>query len=209
MKKQWLFLFAAGLISITACKQNGTNLAADATPATQQSATERAVALMNETVKMDENPFKTSTSELLSDDDFVKIFGQEGKKSLNRINRENYCLMEWLKADWVQRDNQNDKTGDKFSNPKNNLILHLIPFGQAKIAKSIFDQKIELRTEQWNDKIDGIGEGALWSSENRQLIVLAGQFIAYIGVSVEDDATANLPKAKEVAAVVIPKLSKK
>jgi hypothetical protein len=205
MKKQWLFPLAIGLFSLSACKHE---VKTDV-PKVTQTDTERAVAAMNEAVKMDENPFKSTTSALLSDDDFVKIFGETGKKSLNRINRDNYCLMEWLKTDWVQRDNQNDKTGDKFSNPKNNLILHLIPFGQAATAKAIFDQKVELRSEQWNDKVTGIGDGALWSNENRQLIVLAGQFIAYIGVSVEDEAVANLPKAKEVAAVVIPKLMKK
>ncbi len=210
MKKITLLLASACLFLFAACKQNGPNTGEKtAVDLPTKTGTERAVEILNSEVAKLDNPWKTKTGDLLTDDDFTKTFGAAGLKSLNRIARENYCLYEWLKPDWVQRDNANDKSGDKFTNPKNNVVFLLIDFGQPKTAAAIFQQKLDLRTEHWNDKVAGIGEGALWSNDNRRLIVLVGQFIINIDVSVEDEAVANLPKAKEVAAIVVPKLAKK
>ncbi len=186
----------ACLFALAACGRNQPPVA-ESTP--QKLASEKPAARLD-------NPWKNRTGELLTDDEFSQIFGAAGLKSLNRIQRENYCLFEWLKPDWVVRDNSNDNSADRFTNPKNNLIFSLIDFGRPETAAAIFKQKVELRTEHWNDKIDGIGQGALWSSDNRRLIVLAAHFIINIDVSVEDEAVANLPKARAVAAVVIPKL---
>ncbi len=206
MKKTGLWLAGVCLVFISACKQNEQKPAENAP---EKTPTEKAVDILNSKTERLDNPWKSNTGDLLTDADFTKIFGEAGLKSLNRIPRENYCLFEWLKPDWVQRDNANDKSGDKFTNPKNNLVFLLIDFGQPKTAAAIFQQKMDLRTEHWNDNIAGIGEGALWSNDNRRLIVLVGQFIINVDVSVEDEAGANLPKAKEVAAVVVPKLAKK
>jgi hypothetical protein len=205
MLKKALF-FAIIMVGFAACKPK-ENSSASSIP--DKLPTEKMTERLNRVDEMLENSFKNSVAELLSDDEFSKLFGVENLKSLNRIKRENYCLLEWNKPDWVERDNANEKTKDKFLNPKNIIILNLVAFGKPNIAADIFKQKVELRTEPWNDKIEGIGEGALWSNDNRQLIVLVGHYIMNIGVSTQDDAAANLPKAKELAEIIIPKLVKK
>ena len=202
--KQLIFLVGlTALLGITACK-NAEQKPAETAEMTDR---ERQLSNLNGTEPMLENKWKNASNDLFTDAEFSRLFGEANLKSMNRISRENYLLIEWLKADWVQRDNSNDKS-DKYTSPKNNVIIRLTDFGKPNIAADIFRQKVELRTEPWNDQISGIGDGALWSTDGRRLIVLCGQFIANLEVFVEDDGLANLPKAKELAGIVIPKLKK-
>lgn len=203
MKRLIFLVGLASLLTIAACKNADQKPAAN----TEQTERERQLSNLNATEPMLENKWKNTSGDLLTDAEFGRLFGEANLKTMNRFPRENYLMLEWLKADWVQRENANDKS-EKFTSPKNNVIIRLTDFGKPGIAADIFKQKIELRTEPWNDQISGIGDGALWSSENRRLIVLTGQFIANLEVFVEDDGLANLPKAKELAGIVIPRLKK-
>ncbi len=202
-----LFLAAlAGLVfSFSNCKNSDSSLGAKTGAKASADSSKGTVTGNPELVKRHENPWKGKVSELFTDADFQKVFNEDPSKSLNKNALENYCLWTWLRPDWIERDNANDKTSKEFKSPKFMMTLKLRDFGNRYVAEQTMGEIVDKRLQVWNDRIDA-GQGAVWAAEQQMLSVRAGQFIFDVEMNAADSPAENLEKAKKVAAIVAPKL---
>lgn len=97
------------------------------------------------------------------------------------------------------------------------LTLNATRFDNAAAAEGSFDSAMRILSEGMTvevqgqavetpryttTEVSGVGTKAMWVSGLNQLSVLSGSRIFHVGVSVFDDATMNLEKAKTVALEV-------
>lgn len=155
------------------------------------------------------NPWKNSTCDLLTDEEFCSVFNVEIKRDFankRSLPDASYCLRTWKKPDWREREIAEEKNPNIAANPESALVIQIIDFGTSAVASTQFDQNKRDRINGYDTEVPGLGDGALWSPREGMLVVKVNHLFLQIKLDHADNANDNLPKAKEVAALAVKKM---
>jgi hypothetical protein len=153
--------------------------------------------------------WKDAGCELISDQEVAHLFQFDPAAStLNSrsLPDQVFCLRTWQKPDWKERESNNEKEGAEYLNPSNRLVVQLFDYSSEVHANQQMEMLRRDRRSTYEKDITGIGDDALWSTSTVTLLVKKGQFVVNIALEHSDVPADNLPKAKEVAILILKKL---
>lgn len=183
-----LFLFFCILLHFASCKQ-------------EMASSEPLVAKRAS--------WKNAGCELVTDNEVAHIFNFNPDSSVlnaRSLPDQVFCLRTWQKPDWKERESNNEKEGATYLNPSNRLVVQLFDYNSDVHS----DQQMQMlrrdRRSTYEKDVTGLGDDALWSTSTVTLLVKKGQYVINIAVEHTDVPADNLPKAKEVAALILKKL---
>jgi hypothetical protein len=202
-----LRFFMANLVAISlifnACQQNPNPPAAAPESAAAPSDT------LQQGPRKSPNPWIGRTCDLLTDDEFYATFGVEAKRDVankRSLPNEPYCLRTWKKSDWREREIIEAKNPKLATNPENMLVIQIVNFETDVMAQEQFASTQRNRVRGLTEAVPNLGEGALWSDTERFLYLKKGHLNVQISLDMADNAHDNLPKAVEVARLVLAKM---
>lgn len=185
--KSFLLLFAF-LLQFVACKQ--------------EMAT-------SEPVITKRTSWKNYGCELVTDHEVSQIFKFDPDScTLNSrsLPDQVFCLRTWQKPDWKERESNNEKEGATYLNPSNRLVVQLFDYNSEVHAEQQMQMLRRDRRNTYEEDVPGLGDDALWSTSTVTLLVKKGQLVINVALEHSDTPHDNLPKAKEVAALILKKL---
>lgn len=154
--------------------------------------------------------WKNHGCELVSDDDVTVLFGVDRQRDVlnsRTLPDQAFCLRTWNKPDWKERENANEKeTATAYLDPQNSLIVQVFAYPSDEHARQQFESLKRDRRDTYEEDVEGLGEGALWSTNTVTLLVKKGHSMLSIALNHKDSPHDNLEKAKEVAAVALKKM---
>ncbi len=154
--------------------------------------------------------WKNHGCELVSDADVVELFGVDPKGDVlnsRTLPDQAFCLRTWNKPDWKERESANEKdNAGGYLDPQNSLILQVFSYGSDEHARMQFDMLKRDRRDTYDEDVEGVGEGALWSNTTVTLLVKKGHSVLSIALNCMDTPHDNLSKAIEVAEVALKKM---
>lgn len=170
------------------------------------AATEQDTSLKS--MERKPNPWKNAGCDLFTNADFAKVFGGNPDKDLSRrsLPEKGYCLMTWMKPDWKERDNNNDKPNQKYQEFKNTLVIQVVDYGTDVTSQDQFNALKTNRRNVFEEEVPGIGDGALWSTSTTTLQFRKGHLHVLVTLDMAENAHDNLEKVKEVAAAISAKM---
>jgi hypothetical protein len=157
---------------------------------------------------MAENPWKNNACALVTDAEMTKLFGiADPAKDVNTrtLPDQSFCLRKWNKPDWKERGSANDNPNNKQVDVYNRLVIKVVNFYRDNLAASEFES-IKKNEATEGEVITDLGEGAFWNNNNTTLTIKKKSFTINLTVNHTDVPHDNLAKAREVAAIVLPKL---
>ncbi len=154
--------------------------------------------------------WKDHGCDLVSDTDVQVLFDVDPKGDVlntRSLPEQAFCLRTWNKPDWKERESANEKeNATSYLDPQNSLIVQVFDYHSDEHARQQFDMLKRDRRDTYEEDVDGLGEGALWSNTTVTLLVKKGQYVLSIALNHVDTPHDNLVKAKEVAAVALRKM---
>lgn len=153
--------------------------------------------------------WKNAGCDLITDNEVAQIFQFNPDSSyLNSrsLPEQVFCLRTWQKPDWKERESNNEKEGATYLNPVNRLVVQLFDYNSEVHSTQQMQMLRRDRRNTYEKDVTGIGDDALWSTSTVTLLVKKGQYVINIAVEHTDVPADNLPKAKEVAALILKKL---
>jgi hypothetical protein len=153
-------------------------------------------------VKRYDNPYQADGCTFVTDDIFKQVFGVEVSKDVNKqgIPGKGHCIWTWMKPNWMEIDNANEKKGAVYREFKNTMNVRVVNFGTSDAALAQYKVLTEQQKESYAQVIEGIGEAAVWNEKDGMLAVKKAHLIAHIYVVVSETTSENLAKAKAIAA---------
>jgi hypothetical protein len=155
------------------------------------------------------NPWENAGCTLLTDEEVEDLFAIDARAAtLNTrsLPDKAFCLRTWNKPDWKERENHNEKGSAPYLDPQNRLIIQVIDYHTPAVAADQFEIVRRERRATYEEDVDGLGEGAFWSSSTSTLLIRKDRFAVSISLEHVDTPHDNLAKAKEVAAVILKKM---
>ncbi len=155
------------------------------------------------------NPWKNAGCKLVTDDEVVQLFNIEVNRfafNSKTLQDRGFCLRSWLKPDWKERESANEKPDAAYVEFKNTLVTQVLDYG-TEVAS--FEQFEMVRRDQRNvfeEDVEGLGEGAVWSTSQRSLMVKKGHLVVKITLDYSDEPHDNLEIAKKVARLALRKM---
>ncbi len=156
-----------------------------------------------------QNNWKNHGCDLITDAEIQQLFNIDPKEAgLNSrsLPDQAFCLRNWNKPDWKERENNNEKSGNNYLQPRNSLIVQVFSYGTNEHSRQQFDMLKRDRRDTYEEVVTGLGEDALWGTTTVTLLVKKDHFVLSITLDCMDKPHDNLAKAKEVAALAIQKL---
>jgi Ca2+-binding RTX toxin-like protein len=197
------FIALAALFALFACKS-------DTAQNQSNTASQQDTNFVEKAAPATQNDWIGKGCDLVTDAEAKDLFGYEAERdfySAKTFADRAYCLRKWKKSDWRDREDFNQKNLDKFKSPENNFIINAIYYGSPMAAKNRLDATRTERRKTYEADVPDLGEGAIWSTENTTLVIIAGSYVVYITVEVDEDKAANLAKAKEAAQIILKKMA--
>jgi len=195
-----LLLPSVVFLLTTGCKQDSP---ASASPAN---------ALPVDTAALQEfrqNNWKNHGCDLITDVEIQQLFGIDTKEaSLNSrsLPDQAFCLHNWNKPDWKERENNNETSGKNYLQPRNSLIVQVFSYGTNEHSRQQFEMLKRDRRDTYEESVTGLSDDALWGTTTVTLLVKKNHFVLSITLDCMDKPHDNLAKAKEVAALALQKL---
>jgi hypothetical protein len=205
MQRTAFFSLIVISLIINACGQNSGS----ENTGLQPGATTEAAKDTLSKVKLGTNPWMTDPCSILTNDEFYRTLGVDPKRDFANqftLKDRSYCLRTWKKLDWREREALEMKDPQHSYNPQNKLAINVINLLHAEGAKVQFEDHKKYKKRGLTEEIQGLGDGALWSDDERFLYVNKGHLNFLIELDMLDSARANMPKAIEVAKLVIAKV---
>lgn len=153
--------------------------------------------------------WKNHGCELISDAEVETFFKFNGKESIlnsRPLPNQAFCLRTWKKADWKERETNNEKEGATWLNPENRLVVQLFDYTSEEHAKMQLANLRRDRRGTYEEDVTGVGDEGLWSTSTVTLLVRKGQYVVNITLEVSDVAHDNLAIAKEVVLLALKKI---
>lgn len=155
-------------------------------------------------VKRYDSPYQQNGCTLVSDQLFEQVFGTKIKEvTVNSIPNKGHCLWTWMKPNWMEIDNANEKKGATYREFKNTMTVQVVNFGIVDAAKQQYVAVAEGKKETFNTKVDGVGEEAVWSAKDHMLVARKAHLMYNLSVEVSENAAENMEKAKALLAGAI------
>ena len=193
--------FAATMLLFSSCKSDNSGNEQAQTPAAATIDT-----LTGEPIRQP-NPWKETACDLLTDEEFEAIFHVETKRDFaNKRSLPGYCLRNWKKPDWREREIVQDKNPDIATSPESMLAIEVLDFGTETTSSAQFEMNKRDRINGYNTEIPELGEGALWSEREMMILVKKGHLCLQIKLDHTDNAADNLPFLKEVVTAALKKM---
>ncbi len=152
-------------------------------------------------VKRYDNPYQKSGCTLVSDKLFKDVFGVDMKEvNTQSIPDKGHCLWTWMKPNWMEIDNANDKKGAQYREFKNTMSVQVVNMGVVDAAQQHFRHVAENQKQRFATKVEGVGEEAVWSDKDNMLVARKAHLIYNLSVEISENAADNLAKAKAILA---------
>jgi hypothetical protein len=213
MKYAFFTLITLSVVPFIGCKSD-----ASAEAAQQKPKSELASEIVGESVKVDpnaadidisksttdvrrhESPYQKSGCTLVSDALFQQVFGVEvGKEvNVNSIPDKGHCIWTWMKPNWKEIDNANEKKGATYREFKNTMTVQVVNFGIEDAAKQQFQLVADGKKANYDTKVEGVGNEAVWSNKDHMLVARKGHLLMNLSVEASDNPADNLAKAKAI-----------
>lgn len=155
------------------------------------------------------NNWKNAGCELISDAEVQTLFDVDPQRdALNSrsLPEQTFCLRTWNKPDWKEREENNEKPGAAYLEPRNRLILQIFDYKSETIATQQFNMLKRDRRDTYEENVSGLGDDAIWSTQTVTLLAKKGHLVLSISLEYSDTPHDNLAKAKEVAALALKKM---
>ncbi len=156
-----------------------------------------------------QNNWKNHGCDLITDVEIQQLFGIdtiEAGLNSRSLPDQAFCLLNWNKPDWKERETNNETSGNNFLQPRNSLIVQVFSYGTDEHSRQQFDMLKRDRRDTYEETVTGLGEDALWGTTTVTLLVKKRHFVLSITLDCMDEPHDNLAKAKEVAALALQKL---
>ncbi len=156
-----------------------------------------------------QNNWKNHGCDLITEADIQQIFGIDPKEvSLNSrsLPDQAFCLHNWNRPDWKEREANNEKSGNAFQQTRNSLVVQVFSYGTNEHSRQQFEMLKRDRRDTYEETVTGLGDDALWGTTTVTLLVKKNHFVLSITLDCVDNPHDNLAKAKEVAAIALKKL---
>jgi len=154
--------------------------------------------------------WKNHGCELINDAEVAELFGIDPKGDVlntRTLPDQAFCLRTWNKPDWKERESANEKdNATGYLDPQNSLIVQVFSYGTDEHARLQFEMLKRDRRDTYDEDVDKLGEGALWSNTTVTLLVKKGHSVLSIALNCMDTPHDNLAKAVEVAEVALKKM---
>jgi hypothetical protein len=156
------------------------------------------------TIKLRESPYQENGCNLISNDLFKGVFGVavEGNVNINSVPNKGHCIWIWMKPNWKEIENANEKKGAQYVEFKNKMVSRVINFGLVDAAKQQYQVLLKEKNFSYTTKIEGIGEESVWSASENTLAVRKDHLIYYLTIETSTPPE-NLEKAKTILKAVI------
>ena len=149
------------------------------------------------------NPWKNAGCDLVTDDEVRALFQIDVKRdayNARTLPDRGFCLRSWMKPDWKEREN----------NPnlefKNTLVTQVLDYGSDFVSRQQFEILRRDQPHIYEEIVQGIGDGAVWSTSQTSLMVKKGHLVLKITLDHTDKPHDNLEMAKEVAKLALKKM---
>lgn len=155
------------------------------------------------------NPWKNHGCELITEADLAALFQVDAKRDVlnsRALPDQAFCLRTWNKADWKERESNNEKEGATFLNPQNRLIVQVFGYGTVATAQEQIAMLRRDRRNTYEEDVTGLGDDALWSTSTVTLLVRRGHLVLNIALEHTDTPHDNLEKAKALALLALPRM---
>lgn len=154
--------------------------------------------------------WKDHGCDLVSDTDVQVLFDVDPQRDVlntRSLPEQAFCLRTWNKPDWKERESANEKeNATAYLDPQNSLIVQVFDYHTDEHARQQFEMLKRDRRDTYEEDVDGLGEGALWSNTTVTLLVKKGHSVLSIALNCMDTPHDNLAKAVEVAEVALKKM---
>lgn len=196
------FLYTAAVLALlfsSSCKQDNSS-------ATQADGTKLDAGALQEFRK---NNWKNHGCDLITEAEIQQIFQIDPKAvTLNSrpLPDQAFCLHTWNRPDWKEREANNEKNPDNYQPSRNSLVVQVFSYGTESHAKQQFEGLKRDRRDTYEETVAGLGEDALWGTTTVTLLVKKQHLVLSITLDAMDNPHDNLPRAKEIAKLALPKL---
>lgn len=194
---------------ITVLLAGGCNAGADRQPEIPRLP-DQAVADTSASAKETRaNLWKDHGCELITDAELCKLFGIDPARDVlntRSLPDQAFCLRKWKKADWRERETNNEKEGHAWLDPENSLVLQVFGYTTNEHGKQQMAMLRRDRRDTYEEEVPGVGDEALWSTSSVTLLVRKGHLVVSIALNLADQPHDNLAKAKELAEIALPKM---
>ncbi len=156
-----------------------------------------------------ENNWVNRGCEVITDTEVLQQFGIDAKRDIfnaRTLPKEAFCLRTWKKADWRERENNNEKGGTPYLEPSNILTVQVFGYGTTLIAQEQFAQLRRDQRKVYEEDVSGLGDDALWSTSTSTLLVRKRYQVLNIALTIADQPHDNLAPAKALALLALPKM---
>lgn len=190
------------LVLLSACKTDVSK------PIQAESNTPTIDSITGQPIRLP-NPWKSAACDLVTDQEFFAAFNIEEKRDFankRTLPNDGYCMRTWKKPDWREREAIQDKNPNIATNPESVMVIQVIDFGTQAVASAQFDMHKRDRINGYATDVPDLGEGALWSDSQSMILVKKGHLFVQIKLEYTDNASDNLTKAKELAAIALKKM---
>lgn len=154
-------------------------------------------------VKRYDNPYQKNGCTLVSDKLFQDVFGVSMKEvNTQSIPDKGHCLWTWMKPNWMEIDNANEKKGAQYREFKNTMTVQVVNMGIVDAAKQHFQLVADGQKQRYATKVEGVGEEAVWSDKDHMLVARKAHLIYNLSVEISENAADNLAKAKAILAQI-------
>jgi hypothetical protein len=152
-------------------------------------------------IKRYSSQFQANGCTFVSNDLFQQVFGVaiDGNVNVNSIPEKGHCIWVWKKPNWMEIENANEKKGAKYQEFKNTMSVRVVNFQIVDAAQKQFQMILDTQGQAYTEKVDGIGEQAVWSATDNTLAARKAHLLTYLTVEVGSNAE-NLAKAKQIMA---------
>lgn len=194
-----LTLFAL-LLLLAACQQN------PASENTQTSATPADTSTQKQVIHG--NPWLDAGCQLVTQKEIVEMFSidvQRDAYNERSLVERGYCLRYWNKPDWAARENASMK-GSQAVSSRNSIASQVLDFRTPEMARQQYDNYLKNRGDVYNERVDDLGDGALWSNSTTTLVVWKNHLCFQFTVDMTDEPHDNLEKAKALAILALKKM---
>jgi hypothetical protein len=155
-------------------------------------------------VKRYDNPYQKNGCTLVSEQVFQQVFGVAIKEvNVQSIPDKGHCIWTWMKPNWMEIDNANEKKGAKYREFKNTMTVQVVNMGIVDAAQQHFKQLAEGQAQKYNSKVEQLGDEALWSDKDHILVVRKAHLLYNLSVEISENPADNLAKAKAILAASI------
>ncbi|MCC6410665.1 MAG: hypothetical protein IT270_03345 [Saprospiraceae bacterium] len=176
---------------------------------TAQKQMDAGIDTLTGAPKKQPNPWFDKGCDLVTTAEVQQLFGIEPKRDVfneRTLKGQTFCLRSWMKPNWKEIENANEKPGAAYQEFKNSLIINMLDYGTETVAKEQLDMARRTRKDLYEKEINDLGDGALWSSSSNTLMVKKGHLFISITLDYAGTPEGNLSKARDVANLALKKM---